>query len=148
VTVQAVTEKLFAALPMDEAMAILCPTTFRTEAVLVREHESILESHPEILAGLWLYVDDIERAHTIAQSLDAPTGSWWHAIVHRREGDFWNSKYWYRRVGAHPAMPAGFEPNRFVDQVEANPDDPDLAAVQRTEWKALFDWCVNQDSIR
>jgi hypothetical protein len=30
--------------------------------------------------------------------------SFWHAIMHRREGDFWNSKYWYARCRNHPAL--------------------------------------------
>jgi hypothetical protein len=136
-------DRLFSALPLKEAMAVLRPTTFRTEAV----HVKSIDAPPEILAGLWLYVDDLDHSHTIAQSLDTATGSWWHAIIHRREGDFWNSKYWYRRVGAHPTMQSlkGFDPARFVDATEAangNPDD--LIELQRKEWKALFDWCLSQ----
>jgi len=53
------------------------------------------------VAGLWLMYDDLDRSHTISQSIETPTGSYWHAIMHRREGDFGNSKYWFHRVGKH-----------------------------------------------
>ncbi len=138
-------DRLFTALPLADAMAVLRPTTFRTEAI----HVKSIEAPPEILAGLWLYVDDLEHSHTLAQALDPPTGAWWHAIVHRREGDFWNSKYWYRRVGDHPAMQSlqGFNPSEFVDAAEAANGNPeDLIELQRKEWKVLFDWCLTQTS--
>src|SRR5687768_10504407 len=50
------------------------------------------------LAGLWLYHDFLDESHTLSQCIDTPSGSYWHAIMHRREGDFANSKYWFRRV--------------------------------------------------
>ena len=53
-------------------------------------------SRPGLVAGIWLYVDDLDRSHTISQSLDTVEGSLWHAIMHRRESDFSNSKYWLR----------------------------------------------------
>src|SRR5262249_51405720 len=58
------------------------------------------------LAGLYLYFSCIEHAHNLAQSIDAPAGSFWHGIVHRQEPDAWNSGYWFRRVGKHPIFPA------------------------------------------
>jgi hypothetical protein len=67
------------------------------------------EMHAAVRAGLLLWNDDLDASHTIAQSIETPTGSAWHAIMHRREGDFSNSKYWYRRVGEHPAFPAIFQ---------------------------------------
>jgi hypothetical protein len=106
-----------------------------------------------MLAGLWLYFDFLDESHTISQSLESATGSFWHAIMHRREGDFSNSKYWYARCANHPAlaaiaaqagkivnqMPAdksllrvvaaaaGWDPRGFVDLVQAvhaTPNDP------------------------
>src|SRR4051794_38514633 len=57
------------------------------------------------LAGLWLWHDFLDESHTISQGIQSDTGSFWHAIMHRREGDFSNSKYWYARCENHPALP-------------------------------------------
>src|SRR5262245_45470401 len=54
------------------------------------------------LSGLWLAFDFLDEAHVICQDLDTPEGSYWHALMHRREPDYPNSKYWFRRVGTHP----------------------------------------------
>src|SRR3954469_24071021 len=57
-----------------------------------------------MLAGLWLWHDWLDESHVISQSLSSATGSFWHAIMHRREGDFSNSKYWYARCQDHPVL--------------------------------------------
>ena len=51
------------------------------------------------LCGLWLAHNYLDESHRISQEIENPTGSFWHAIMHRREGDYSNSKYWFRRVG-------------------------------------------------
>ncbi len=112
------------------------------------------------IAGVWLLHDYLDESHTISQGIDTPSGSFWHAIMHRREGDFWNSKYWFRRVGEHPAFetivsrakqaadapPRAWDPFAFVDRCEAalSTKSADLDAcleLQQIEWESLFDHC-------
>jgi hypothetical protein len=61
---------------------------------------------PAVRAGLYLLNGDWEAAHKTAQDIDTPLGSHWHALVHRHEPDFGNSKYWLARVGRSPIYPA------------------------------------------
>lgn len=123
-------------------------------------------------ASLYLYSDWLPEAHTIAQSMENPTGAFWHAIMHRREGDFPNSKYWYARCVDHPVLQAianqaavllhdlpadnrliqlivsGWSPAPFVDLVEqyhSKPQDPFtaiLVTLQQLEWRILTEYCA------
>lgn len=127
-------------LPRNRAMTGLLP---QEPTLLPAQVQPLLAGvSPEVAAGVWLYVDDLDRSHQISQSLDTPTGAFLHAIMHRREGDFWNSKYWYRRAQGHPAMTG--DPFSFVDEVErrhtGNPED--LVSLQRQEWHTLMEWCL------
>jgi hypothetical protein len=116
------------------------------------------------LAGLWLYHDYLDESHTISQDLPSAEGSFWHAIMHRREPDAGNSKYWWRRVGDHPVFPtlaveaarlgypaggAGWDPYEFVDFCErcrGHGDEREALAKQvaQREWELLFDWCYRR----
>lgn len=60
-------------------------------------------SAPAWKAALHLWNDDLEAAHELAQELHTATGSALHGIVHRREGDYSNARYWFVRSGDHPA---------------------------------------------
>jgi len=57
-----------------------------------------------ILALVLLWHDRLEAAHQIVQEIPDADGSFVHAMMHRREPDYWNSKYWWRRVGDHPVF--------------------------------------------
>lgn len=46
-------------------------------------------------AGRW------DEAHKVAQRYADPIGNWLHAVVHKIEGDEWNSRYWYARTAGH-----------------------------------------------
>lgn len=56
------------------------------------------------VAALWLVHDFLDESHAVSQGIDSPTGAFWHGIMHRREGDYSNAKYWFRRVGRHDAL--------------------------------------------
>ena len=45
---------------------------------------------------------DWDKSHKIAQDHSDATANWIHAVLHKIEGDAWNSKYWYARTaGKH-----------------------------------------------
>src|SRR5262249_24589033 len=107
-----------------------------------------LDAAAALLAGLWLWHDCLDESHKVSQQLHTTSGSMWHAIMHRREGDFSNSKYWYARCENHPCLPTiaakandvinpfpadkkilkltirGWDSDAFVDLVEEVYDHP------------------------
>lgn len=60
--------------------------------------------------ALLTWHDHFDPAHAIAQELETPIGSWLHAILHRREADYSNAKYWLHRAGGLPAAAMGLIP--------------------------------------
>ncbi len=121
------------------------------------------------MSGLWLYFSCLDESHAISQGLPTPEGSFWHGILHRREPDAANARYWFRRVGDHSIFPSlaiaaeqalskhpgarfhsnkNWDPMAFIDYWEdartrpGSSDELLALAIQSAEWELLFDYCA------
>jgi hypothetical protein len=136
----------------------LAPLGPGTPVSVVKPQLAALNLPPACRAGLYLYFDFLDESHAISQDDEShPDRNFWHAIMHRREPDASNSKYWWRRVGDHPVLeqlrehaPAlgyGYtNPFDFVDLCEkvrgtGSPFEEKAKQVQFLEWQLLFDHC-------
>ncbi|MCD0462582.1 hypothetical protein [Roseiconus lacunae] len=108
----------------------------------------------ECMSGLWLVAGDIHRSHSISQDLPSREGSFLHGIMHRREGDYGNSKYWFRKVGQHPTLEQieietggrYCDPYDFIDHCEQAARSGRKEQIQACEedqwieWQSLMLW--------
>ena len=105
-----------------------------------------------VRSGLFLYFSALDESHRISQGIRTATGSYWHGIMHRLEGDWSNAKYWFRRTGRHPVFAAleretgqRWDPYAYVDRCEASssggPGTGRLVDLQMLEWRLLMRHC-------
>jgi hypothetical protein len=129
-----------------------------------------IESLPlpmSVRSGLYLYCGCWDAGHTAADSVENPTGYFWHGIAHRQEPDPGNAAYWFHKTGRHPIFPklaaeaahSGFpssgewNPFAFIDYCESarrrpgSPDEQIAIAVQLLEWQLLFDYCARGQNV-
>jgi hypothetical protein len=148
---------------VKEAHAILRAMTDQT----ISQNRRVRMPHDAacLHAGLWLLFDYMEESHAHSQDTPTPSGSYWHAILHRREPDPGNAKYWFARIGEHPILPellqdakelaagsplalalekmAAWDSGWFVDRCSGGNDaavEAVLLKIQRREWDLLFEY--------
>jgi hypothetical protein len=118
-------------------------------------------------SAILLWIDDLDSSHEVSQAMPGREGSYWHGIMHRREPDYSNAKYWFRKVGSHPIHADltqwikvhvaceeatdkldldTWSPDRFVDLCQAKAASQGevrnaLKAIAAAEWFLLFHHC-------
>jgi hypothetical protein len=132
-------------------------------------HPAVIRNHDFAqccLSALWLYHGFLDESHTLSQEIQTAEGSYWHGIMHRREPDYKNAAYWFRRVGRHgifdpldnaaqeletqirsgTTIPVPWDPFWFIDFCEGSsgkkgPDEELARRIQKCEWELLFEYC-------
>lgn len=84
-----------------------------------------------VQAGLLLWQDRLDESHRRSQTVEGEgknsNADYWHAVMHRREPDYSNAKYWFRAVRRHPV----FEPlAKSADRIFAGSSAPEA-----TRWR-------------
>jgi len=101
---------------------------------------------PSVRSAALLWQDYLEESHSISQNIHGADGSMLHGIMHRREPDYPNAKYWFHRVGKHRSFP---DIARQVTRLLAMEGQTELAAslAPRGEWDpfAFVDACQQAD---
>ena len=160
-------------LRVGELLERLRPSESRDPGTVIRIRESsdaeIAGNRPVLdagmfaltRAGLFYLYDEIGASHRIVQEVNTDTAAYWHGMVHRREGDFDNARYWFRRAGTLPlfgdlqraagsssaivAAQSNWDPYLFTGLCEqerfgANENVGELIKLQRIEFEVLFDY--------
>jgi hypothetical protein len=137
--------------PIDEVEAKLLGSGLSGEAAELARSAALL------------WHDHFDESHTVSQDISSADGSFLHGVMHRREPDYPNAKYWFRLTGLHPSFPeiskraavvlagsplenladGGWDSFAMVDAVAAAREGSSeyslLQRVQRVEFEVLLE---------
>ena len=134
-------QRISAALRARRPLPPLCPRAPWNRDLSGRIGAAALPA--PVASALLLWNDDLDASHTLSQGLPDPFGNWLHGAMHRREGDFSNSKYWFRRVGTHPGFAQMAErAAEVVADAGGRPAAPLRALAERWDPFAFADLCA------
>lgn len=145
------------AVPLPEELPELAPPNPGTDRERLKDHLDGLEvpgsnsalraDLAALRAGLYQLHDELDASHEQSQSAEGEgtdgSADYWHGIMHRREPDYSNAKYWFRRVGEHPAfIPLADD---AADLLAADPAGQELSGqlIRGGKWDpiAMIDAC-------
>ena len=120
---------------------------------------------PLVRAGLFYHHNALDDAHRLVQEATGDEAAYWHAMIHRRERDFENARYWLRRAGEQPPFAEmqaraadasanmgrqmGWDPFLLVHLAEqlrfgAEELQPEVVGLGRVEFEVFFDYCFRR----
>jgi hypothetical protein len=121
-----------------------------------------------VRGGLLYALDDLSGCHEFFQDTASSLVGYWHGMMHRREADFDNARYWFRRAGMLPffdtlhhkaalisadvAIQLSWDPYLFTGTCEqqrfgADLDETELVRLQRAEFEVVFDYSWRQAKV-
>lgn len=171
-TDQALVEKVLEALPASNKPGLgdekrenaLDQSQINRWISSLNEEFSLSDDTRKFLHALVLLWNDfLEPSHSIVQSMGHPEASYIHGMMHRREEDFGNAKYWFRR--AYPLdnqsqfdtlitkyisdlnadYSGEWEPAKFVDQCQKDIKNPNYENVQAAEFMAMSHYVISNN---
>lgn len=120
---------------------------------------------PLVRAGLFYHHNALDDAHRLVQEATGDAAAYWHAMIHRRERDFENARYWLRRAGEQPSFAEmqarasevssnmgrqmTWDPFLLVhlaEQLRFGAEDvrAEVVGLGRVEFEVFFDYCYRQ----
>lgn len=159
----------------DDLLTVLRPSSVRKPELLpeirAADGELLAGGRPVrdasmlelVRAGLFYALDALDESHPIVQKMPDDISAYWHGMIHRREGDFENARYWFRRAGRQPAFPelqerAARLSADFARQLDWDPylftslceratfgeESAGLVALRGAEFEVMFDYAWRQ----
>ena len=120
-SVEEVFAPLFAVQPFSSSFTHLVQPSQPVSGMeyAVRNTLGAVQGDACLISAIHLYADDLDRAHTAVADIENDhEAAYWHGIMHRREGDFSNANYWFRRTGTLRAQ-VGHDPVALTERAEA-----------------------------
>jgi hypothetical protein len=129
---------------LTKRIRAMSPAEILGKAVSAAEFANAVKS------GLLLWNDALDESHTLSQDIGSNTGSYWHGIMHRREPDYSNGKYWFRKVGDHECFSCVREAaiGIFSKHASSWANDTAKEIESASAWDAFafIDWCEGVDA--
>ena len=120
--------------------AVWSPDLQRAIEALAPEKD---EAALALKSAFLLWNDDLDGCHKIAQDLSDASGAYLHGVMHRREPDYSNSKYWFRKVGDHALFPQvqAAALDLLGDSAGLDPYKKALDSGKSWDPFRMVDWC-------